>query len=248
MLTNFDINHLLTFPVKDTEARKHFLIGTLITLAGFIIPIVPVIFTTGYMMRIMRQILRGEQPHMVPWDDWSGMLADGAKLFGVRLVFLLPLFLVLCPLMGLGFGLPFILENADRYPDWIVLLFPLVMGLFFLIFMPLSIVLGVILPVAEIHVADKDEFAAGFRVQEWWPILRANLGGYLLALAITYAITLGLGLIAQFAMFTLVLACLLPFIFPVIGMYTMLVMYTAFTQAYREGRDRLAALLIAVPA
>jgi hypothetical protein len=248
MLANFDLNHLLTFPIKEADARKHFLTGALVYLAAFIIPLIPIIFVTGYMMRIMRQVLGGEQPHMVAWDDWSGMFEDGVKLFGIRLVFLIPVFLFLCPLMGLSFGMPFILENADRYPNWIALIFPLLMGLFFLIFIPFSIVLGVILPVAEVHVADKGEFAAGFRIREWWPVFRANLGGFLLALGITYAITFGLGLIVQFAMFTLVLACLLPFILPALGMYTMLVMYPVFAQAYKEGRDRLAAGPVPAPA
>jgi hypothetical protein len=38
MLANFDLNHLLTFPIKDDQARKQFLIGTLVYLAGFIVP------------------------------------------------------------------------------------------------------------------------------------------------------------------------------------------------------------------
>lgn len=248
MLTNFDLNHLLTFPVKEAEARKQYLIGVLVYLAAFIIPILPVILATGYMMRIMRQVLRGEQPRMVPWDDWSEMLTDGARLFGVRLVFLLPLFLLLCPLMGISFALPFIMENANRYPEWIALLFPLLMGAFMLLLMPLSILLGVILPVAEVHVTEKGEFAAGFRFREWWPIFRANLGGFLLALAISYAISFALTLLMQFVMLTLVLICLLPFLLPAIGMYMMLVMYSVFAQAYKEGRDRLGAQSTVEPA
>jgi hypothetical protein len=248
MLANFDLNHLLTFPIKETGARQNFLIGALVYLSAFFIPILPVILVTGYLMRILRQVLRGEQPHMVAWDEWSEMFTDGAKLFGVRLVFLLPLFLLLCPLMGLSFAFPFLLENTDRVPEWIALLFPLLMGAFFLLIMPLSIVLGLILPVAEIHVTEKGEFAAGFRFHEWWPIFRANLGGFLLALAISYAISFALTLIVQFAMLTLVLICLLPLILPAIGMYMMLVMYTAFAQAYQEGRNRLAAQSILVPA
>jgi hypothetical protein len=248
MLANFDLNHLLTFPVKENEDRKQFLIGILVYLAAFIIPIIPLILITGYTVRIMRQVLAGEQPRMVAWDDWGGMLTDGARLFGLRLVFLLPLFILLCPLMGLSFGLPFIMENADRYPDWIALLFPLFMGLVFLLIVPFSIILSVILPAAEAHVVEKNEFNAGFRVREWWAILRANLGGFLLALAISYAISLALTLIMQFAMLTLVLACLLPFALPAIGMYMMLVMYTVFAQAYKEGRDRVVGQAAVVPA
>lgn len=239
MLSNFDLNYLLTFPIKDEDARKQFLIGSLVFLTSFIVPILPVILATGYLMRIVRQVLDGEQPRMVEWNDWNGMLTDGARLFGVRLIFLLPLFLLLCPLMVLSFATPLIIENAGQNADWIALVFPLFFGLFFLLYIPLTLVISVILPVAEIHVTDKGEFAAGFRVREWWPIFRANLSGFLLALAISYAASFALTLMIQFLMLTLVLICLLPIILPVIGLYLSLVMYTAFAQAYKVGKEKL---------
>ncbi len=239
MLSNFNLNHLLTFPIKDAEARQQFLIGALVYLASFIVPILPMLVAIGYTVRIMRQVLKGEPAHMVAWDEWTEMLVDGARLFGVRLVIMLPVFLLMFPLMGLSFVLPFLMENAGRNAEWIAVLFPLVFGGIFLLLMPLSILASMILPAAEVHVTDKREFGAAFRVREWWKIFRANWSGFLLALAIAYAISFALTIIVQFAMFTLVLVCALPFILPAIAMYTSLVMYTAFAQAYKAGQDRL---------
>jgi len=239
MLSNFDLNHLLTFPLKETESRKQFLIGMLIYLAAFIIPIIPMLFATGYMMRIMRQVLKGERPRMIAWDEWGEMFTDGARLFGVRLVFMLPIFLLLCPLIGFNVALPFIMEHASQNADWIAIIFPLLFGGFFLILMPLSLVISVILPAAEVHVTDKGEFAAAFHVREWWAIFCANWGGFLLALAIAYGISFVLTIVVQFAMLTLVLICVLPFILPGIWMYMSLVMYAAFAQAYKGGQERL---------
>ena len=239
MLSNFDLNHLLTFPVKDAEARKQFLIGSLIYLASFIIPIIPLLFATGYMMRIMRQVLKGEQPRMIEWDEWGEMLVDGARLFFVRLVYMLPFLLLLCPLIGVSIALPLIIENAGNNADWIVVLFPIVFGGSFLVFIPLMLVLSVLLPAAEVHVTDKVEFAAAFRVREWLKIFRANWSGFLLALAIAYGISFALTIVVQFAMFTIVLICVLPFILPGITMYMSLVMYAAFAQAYKGGQERL---------
>jgi hypothetical protein len=239
MLSNFDLNHLLTFPVKDAEARKQFLIGTLVYLAAFIIPVIPVLLATGYMMRIMRQILGGEQPRMIEWNEWGEMFVDGARLLFVRLVYMLPFFLLLCPLIGINIALPFILENAGNNADWIIVLFPIVFGGFFLVFIPLMLILSVLLPAAEVHVTDKVEFAAAFRMREWWPIFRTNWSGFLLALAIAYGISFVLTILVQFAMFTIVLICVLPFILPGIAMYVSLVMYAAFAQAYKEGKERL---------
>jgi hypothetical protein len=46
--------------------------------------------------------------------------------------------------------------------------------------------------------------------------------------------------IVQIAMITIVLICLLPLVMPAISMYITLVMYTAYAQAYKDGRDKLA--------
>jgi hypothetical protein len=80
MLSNFDLNHLLTFSVKDTNARKQFMIGALVYLLAFIIPILPILVITGYMVRIVRQVLRNEKPHMEPWENWQEMFLDGLML------------------------------------------------------------------------------------------------------------------------------------------------------------------------
>jgi hypothetical protein len=240
MLANFDLNHLLTFPIKEKEDRKQFLIGALVYLSSFIIPLLPLILVTGYAARIIRQILAGEQPRMVAWDDWGGMLTDGARIFGVRLVIMLPFLLLMCPFMGLSFALPFLMENASSDLEWLVILIPVFFIGAFLILVPLILIASFVLPAAEIHVVEKNEFGAAFRVREWWPVFRANLGGFLLALAITYAISFAMSIIMQFAMLTFVLICLLPFFIPVTGVYMMLVLYAAFAQAYKGGLDRLA--------
>jgi len=44
----------------------------------------------------------------------------------------------------------------------------------------------------------------------------------------------------QIMMFTIVLLCLLPLFLPAVSMYYTIVQYVAFTQAYKDGRDRLS--------
>ena len=70
----------LLFPVRDAEARKQFLIACLVTLAGFIIPLIPSIILMGYGVRIMRQVItERKKPSMPEWQgsNWSEMLTDG---------------------------------------------------------------------------------------------------------------------------------------------------------------------------
>lgn len=239
MLFGFNLNHLFLFPVADDEARKNFLIGALLILASFIIPIIPYLLVMGYTLRIMRQVIEGERPRMIAWGDWEGLLTDGLKLFGIRFVYSLPFLLFILPLMLALWSLPMLaaaLEEEGLFLAWLVA-FPL----FFACFIPVSLVFAILLPAPEAHVAATREFSAGFRIREWWPIFRKNLGGFVVAFLIFYGISMLLALAIQIMMMTIILLCLLPLLVPVISMYLTVVQYVLFAQAYREGREKLAA-------
>jgi len=241
MFAGTDLTQILLFPVKDSEARKYFLIGCAVVLAGFIIPIVPYLLLFGYAAQIARQIFNGESPRMIKWDDWGKLFQDGAKMFGVRIVYALPVLIIALPMMVAGFAMPFIADNVNSSEaDAVIAIFVLVMLLFGCLLTVLSLPLGLIIPAAEMHAVAKNEFAAGFRFREWWRIFRANLGGFILALVIVYVASMALSIVTQLLMVTIILSCLLPFLIPAITVYTMLVMYAMVAQAYKVGRDKLA--------
>lgn len=244
MLFGFDLNRLFTFPLEDKEARQYFLTGCLVCLAGFVIPLLPWLVVMGYSAILARQVLRGERPHLVPWDNWEALLKDGARLFGVRFIYASPLLLLLMPLFLTFFSFPFVqilLQHSDREAAGIAsLVFVLVISVIFLLMIPLSIAIGLVVPAAEIHMIAQDDFAAGFQVKKWWPIFKKNWAGFLVALGILYTMMLATSFAMQIIMITFVLICLLPFFLPVLSMYYLLVQYVTFAQAYREGREHLA--------
>ena len=245
MIANFDLSQLFLFPVKDNEARKNFLIATLVYFASFIIPIIPIIFAMGYTARIMRRVVNGEEPRMVAWDDWESMFKDGLYLFGVRLAYSLPLLIIVVPLY-IGMMLtPVWMEMGNNTNDAMAFAPFLLFGLGMIVIFPISLALGIVLPAAENHVVITSEFAAGFRVREWWAIFRANWTGFLLAYLIAIVASSILSMLVGIAMITIVLFCVLPFIMPAIAAYLNFVMYAAFAQAYKEGKSRLAQQLIA---
>jgi len=243
MLFGFNLHQLFLFPFEDKEARKYFLTGCLIYLAGFFIPILPWLIVTGYNAILIRQVLSGQKPHLVPWENWETLLKDGARLFGVRLVYVSPLLILLILIFFMSLAFPFLptlLQNGNNQNVGIApLLFMLVITLVSLLIMPLSLVVGLIVPAAEVHVVAKDAFMAGFQVQEWWPIFKKNWGGFLVALAILYALSMVMSIVMQIMIFTIVLACLFPIFMPVISIYAAVVQYVAFAQAYKEGSDKL---------
>lgn len=240
MLFGFDLNHLFFFPFENAEARKRFGLGVLVSLAAFFIPILPYFVLNGYLMRIIRQVVNGEKPHLPAWEDWETLFKDGAKLFAVRLIYTLPLVLFMLPIFAIFFALPFLAETSQNAEALIGLAF-LPLGLMMTCLMPFFLALMIILPAAEVHVAVTGEFSAGFRIKEWWPIFRKNLGGFIVAFLIYYGLSLMMTFVLQFLMLTVVFICLLPIFTPAYALYLMTLMYTTFAQAYREGREKLIA-------
>jgi hypothetical protein len=132
-----------------------------------------------------------------------------------------------------------ILAEANSSGDEIALVIPLIFGLFMLVLFPYSLALGIVLPAAEIHVIEKNEFAAVFRFREWWPIFRVNWVGFVLAYLIAMMASMVLSMFVSIAVMTIVLFCVLPFIMPAIVAYLNFIMYAAYAQAYKQGKDRL---------
>lgn len=245
MFFGIDLNQIFIFPFKDADSRKHFLIGCLVSLSAFIIPILPFFVLYGYAIRIVKQIMNNESPHMVAWDDWGGMVRDGAKMFGIRIIYSIPIMILAAPLFISMFIMPFFMSEANS--SELNVLFPIFMTIIFgtlCILIPISFALAFIIPAAEMYVVDKDEFAAGFRIREWWAIFRANLSGFIAAFAIYYLSTMVLSLVLQIIGATLIFACLIPFLLPAITMYSVLIMYATIAQAYKVGKEKLAQVEI----
>ena len=246
MFAGIDLSQILLFPVKDSEARKQFLIGCAVSLAGFIVPIVPYLLLFGYAAQVAKRVLDGESPRMTAWGDWGSLLQGGTRMFGVRMVYALPVLVLALPMMAAGFAMPIIMNNVNSSElETVMAVFVLVMLLFGCLLTILSLPLGLIIPAAEMHAVAKNEFAAGFRFREWWAIFRANLGGFILTLVIVYVASMALTIIMQILVATIILACLLPFFIPAITTYITLVTYAMVAQAYKIGRDKLTETAVA---
>ncbi len=241
MFFGHDLNQLFSFPFKDADSRKHFLVGCVVSLTAFIVPIIPYFILYGYGARIAKQILNNEAPHMIPWDDWGGMFKDGAKMFGVRIIYSIPILIFVIPLFLLGVAVPFFAEslNNSNAEGLIIVFVFFILGTMCLI-LPISLAINVTVPAPEMHALEKDDFAAGFRFAEWWQIFRANISGFIAAFGIYYFSTMILMFAIQIVYITLILACLIPFLLPATTLYLVLVMYAASAQAYKDGHNKLA--------
>jgi hypothetical protein len=245
MQQNMTLNSLQTllyFPFKDSSSRNKLLIASALGFASFIIPIVPWILVLGYAGAIMRQIIvDGKEPSMPEWGDWSKYLSLGGKLFGVSLVYSIPVwapmflgyFLMILPAFLTEF-----LESTYRYSDelvGVVMLFTFGGMILFGIGMFFSLILWFFLPPAFAHAAAKDSFAAGFKVRKWWKIFRTNIGGFILCMVIGGGLYMALIFAMQIIYMTLILCILLPFLMAFMSAYLSIVISALIAQAYRDG-------------
>lgn len=236
----------LLFPVKDADARKQFLIACLVALAGFIIPLIPTFILMGYGVRIMRQVIEERKsPSMPEWQgsDWSAMLMDGLRVFGVQITLMLPLLLLMCCgsifMIGGSMGFPALDKHNDSpFIALGLVFFFLGIGLMML-FALLSFPYGIIVSAAIPHAVASNSFAAGLNFKEWFPIFRKGLGNFILSYIFVMAISFVFMFVIQFALITLILMCIVPFLMIPYSAYFTLVANTIYSQAYVSGRDAL---------
>jgi hypothetical protein len=237
----------LLFPVRDAESRKQFLIASVIMLASMIVPLLPAWIVMGYGAKIMRQIIdEGREPSMPDWQgsDWGALLMEGLRLWGVRMLYSLPLMI----LMGCGFMVMFAgtgvlasaSEGGDVPPALGGLAFMIGFGVIMLLGL-LALPLGIVLGAVESHVVTKNSFQAAFQFKEWAPIFRKSFVQFLLAYLMIMGVSFILTFAMQIAMMTIVLLCVLPFLMMGISIYLVMVMSALFAQAYAAGRAALNA-------
>jgi len=241
-----NLQDILLFPVRDAEARKQFLFACLIALAGFIIPIIPMLLLTGYSARIMRQIIEERKSPSMPdmqTSDWSEMLMDGLRVYGAQLVLMLPI------ILAIGFGVLsmvsgsiaasiFLNDNGQNIGPFGISAFILgfaFLMLFSLLAMPYNIIISTVGP----HVAMTRSFESAFRFKEWWGVFRKGMGQFILAYVVTMVVSWVLMIVMQFAMMTIVLICIVPFVMIPYSAYLILVRNAMYAQAYLAGRDSL---------
>lgn len=229
------------FPFETREATNRFLAGSGLLLLGMFIPILPTLFVFGYCAQVLRRTARREAPAMHAWDDWGAMLKDGFRSWAIAFLFFLPSMAV----FFLGFAayfasfIPLLGADPGRGEEALGLMFLVGMGTLFLSFSVGSLLLvlaSIPLPVALAHFAVEDRFAAAFHFRAWWPILRRNLLGILIAWVVVFGLLGVLWFATLVAYYTFVLICLLFFLVLPAYFYILLVGAAVYGDVYAEGR------------
>jgi hypothetical protein len=241
------LQYLFTFPFKDEEWKQKLLIGFLLNLASFIIPIIPWFLFAGYMAHIQRSAsLSEEQPTLPAWEDWGDLLMKGLRVVAATFLAMLPFILLFVLAYGAMIVPMFIAELASPgdYEASPSLFTASMLGMFggmamFSLTILLGMLTSILLMPAIGHLVVTEEFGALFRIREWWAIFKANFGGYL----ITYILLMGAWFFMMYAVqlvyMTILLCFLIPFLICLMTTYLGVVAGATLGQAYRVGAEKL---------
>jgi Protein of unknown function (DUF4013) len=217
----FEFGRPFEFVFKDPQWLQKILIGGLFYLASFLI--IGAFFVLGYCAALARNVMRGKDVPLPEWNDLGGYFAEGARLIGVSLVYMLPFFALL------GFIIvPAILAEASGGNRALEALTAGFMGCITLLFIPLMFAVIVFMPASMLFAIAEERFGAAFEFRRIWQFIRENLGNYLLAVVI-YIIS---GFIGELGFLLLCIGVIFT------GFWSMLITFHAFAQVYRYAPRR----------
>jgi len=242
-LTGGDIRQAFELPFDDPDWRRKWLTGSAVLLLGTIVPVLPSLLFQGYLVRVIRSRLRGNEAALPEWSNWGEAFFDGLRVWLVGVLYRLPAYLAFVIGLGSMAGIPFVIETwAERGPStepfWVILPF-LEWGGFALGMLAaalLAAAAGFVLPAAITHAIAREDLGAAFRPLEWWPVLRSRAASYLLIAVIMTACSLVVRLLAQMLSVSVILCCLVPLIVSPLRVYFGVVSSLLYARAYRSPR------------
>jgi hypothetical protein len=166
---------------------------------GALITLVPVLNFAwqGYMVGILRNMMKNSPEPLPNWDDLGKKLTDGLILFGAQLVYSLPMLIVVCLPLGI-MVVPALLSGNSDFDD----LSQAIAGVGSLLFLCLlcaflvySLILSVIFPAIMVLFAREGTFAACFKFREAFDLISRYASQFFTA----WGVSIGGGLLIGFA-------------------------------------------------
>jgi len=182
-----DIGKSFSFVFEDDQWITKILIGAAILLLGTVfswVLLIPLILAFallgGYMVEIMRYVMRGDLGKLPEWDDWGKLIADGLKVVVIGIVYSLPIIIIsICLAIPMGI----FAENAEGLSTIIGLFLSCLSILY-------SIALSITLPAAIAFYAAADDMSAAFRFGDVFRFVGDNLSTYLITFIMSWVANL----------------------------------------------------------
>lgn len=238
--TSQNLQEICKFPFRDEKWKSKFAILGFISIVSILI--IPGFFFWGYIYEIMRRVIvdKDEIPTLPDWDDLGIYFKNGFRMFGVLAIYTLPTLLLMIPYFVTFLPMMFSDPAPSDYEQTFLITMPITFGL-----MMIGTVIGFVMQLLSIvaigHMIAKDEFRAAFRIREWWPIFRKNIGGYLLAYILFIGASYVIGFAIQMLIVTIILCMVVPVLWIAIYNYLGVIGSVLFAQAYNDGVEKSAS-------
>ena len=215
----FDFGKPFTYVFEDPNWITKILIGGLFYLAGFLI--VGWFFIFGYVAQTARNVMAGHERPLPEWDNLGAYFAEGLRLFGVLLVYIIPIFVLAIVFMVPAGVLSSIDDEGAQF------LGSGIAGCLSCLMVPFALAMILFAPASLLFAVAEERFGAAFEFGRIWAFIKANVGNYLLAVCVY--------LIARFlAGFGIALLCI-GVIFT--GFWSFLITAHGFAQVWRLSKQ-----------
>jgi hypothetical protein len=181
-----DFGQAFTFPFQDRRWLAKLAVVGLILL----IPIVGLVFVTGWMILITRRVIRREAEPLVGFEPLLEALVLGLKYLLVCLVYLLPVFFVIVAVSLMAETM-----QSSSQPNFVLLCLTTCLGMLFLVYF---VGLMYFLVAAAGVLADTERLSDALQLRRLWRHIRNAPAAHVLALlgAFVASLAASLGLIA----------------------------------------------------
>jgi hypothetical protein len=206
------ITDALRYVQREEDWVRLTIIGGLLTFFGFLL--VPLFVVAGYVLRVLRATMGGEE--RVPgFEDWTALAVDGLKGLLVALAyFLVP---AVVGTIAVGFGALAVIGDGGAIS---------VLGTLFalgtaLLALAVSLVALYVLPAALANYAETDRMTSAFSVGALWPVLtnRRYATGWVYAFVTVVAANVVINALVLFAGIGVLLAPFATFYASVMAAY-----------------------------
>ena len=195
-----DVNKAFRYVFEDKQGLSKLLIGVLISLLSFLI--LPAFILQGYLVKIIRHVMGGNDNDLPEWTDWGKLLVDGLAVAIGQFIWTLPFFLVFIIGTIATTGLGSMAEGGSDAAAAGAMGGGLLLACLGLLF---AVAFLFMTPALMIQYAMKDEFSAMFRFSEVFDIIRNHTADILIAFLVTLVAGMAIGLLGLLMMVTIIL-------------------------------------------
>ena len=162
-----DIGKAFSLPFKDPSWASKFIIAALfmlLCLVGIGIPII-----VGYLIQVTQRVIRHEEPALPEWSDIGVKFVLGFKYCVVYLIYLIPVFLLVIPVIGLA-----VATSTTDAPEMVGVLSIIYIFGFTLLVIPYSLLLAAIFPIVAYRFALREKISDAIDLGRIFKDFRVN--------------------------------------------------------------------------